>query len=453
MTHFDIAVIGAGSGNFLMNRSLSDQQFAVIEEDRFGGTCLNVGCIPTKMFVHAAEVAGQVRDAARFGVDATLDQVRWTDIRDRVFGRIDPNSASAHQHRENGENTTVFTGHATFTGDHSLSVTTTAGSEEVTADRIVVAAGARPTVPAEIAHVPHHTSDTIMRIDALPRSLTILGGGVVGTEFAHIFSGLGVEVSIVNRGTNLLRKIDTEICDRFTALAREQWRCHLGQGVARAEATETGVALVLADGTRVESEMLLVATGRVPKTDRLGLENTGIELHDDGRIRVDEFGRTTADDIWALGDVSSPHQLKHVANHEARTIARNLAHPEDLQAFDHRFVPAGIFTNPQIAAVGLTEDEARRAGHRVTVASHAYGDTAYGWALEDTTGICKVVADQETGLILGTHILGPDASTLIQPAIQAMSFGLTASEMARSQFWIHPAMTEVLENALLGLGR
>src|SRR3546814_408086 len=205
------------------------------------------------MFVHAAEGAGQVRDAARFGVDATLDQVRWTDIRDRVFGRIDPNSASAHQHRENGENTTVFTGHATFTGDHSLSVTTTAGSEEVTADRIVVAAGARPTVPAEIAHVPHHTSDTIMRIDALPRSLTILGGGVVGTEFAHIFSGLGVEVSIVNRGTNLLRKIDTEICDRFTALAREQWRCHLRQGAGRAEATAPGGALVPPDGPREET--------------------------------------------------------------------------------------------------------------------------------------------------------------------------------------------------------
>ncbi|MDT0202828.1 mycothione reductase [Nocardioides sp. AE5] len=456
MTHFDIAVIGAGSGNFLMNRALADKQFAVIEEGLFGGTCLNVGCIPTKMFVHAAEVADQVRDAARLGIDANLAGVRWGDIRDRVFDRIDPYSASARQARRDGPNTTVYAGHARFTGDHTLLVATDAGEEEVSADTIVIAAGARATVPPELADVPFHTSDTVMRIDALPRTATIIGGGFIAAEFAHILSGLGVEVTIVNRGPALLRRLDDDLRDAYTALAQEQWTVHLGRTVASATSLDDpdrsgAVALDLDDGTRVETDLLLVATGRVPNSDRLGLEATGIEVHPDGRIKVDERGRTSVDGVLALGDISSPYQLKHVANHEARTIAHNLANPDDQRSFDHRFVPSAVFTRPQIATVGLTEAAAREAGHDVVTSTRAYGDTAYGWALEDTTGLCKVIADRGTGLLLGAHVMGPDASTLIQPAIQALSFGLPAPEMARGQYWIHPAMAEVLENAVLGL--
>jgi mycothione reductase len=160
--------------------------------------------------------------------------------------------------------------------------------------------------------------------------------------------------------------------------------------------------------------------------------------------------------VWALGDVSSPHQLKHVANHEARVVAHNLVHPQDLRSFDHRYVPAAVFTHPQVATVGLTEAEARGHGHDVATKTQRYGDVAYGWALEDTTGLFKVVADRRTGRLLGAHAMGPHASSLIQPVIQALSFGgaagpLTAHELALGQYWIHPALTEVLENALLGL--
>ncbi|WP_067438762.1 mycothione reductase [Nocardioides jensenii] len=453
MARYDIAVIGAGSGNFLANRSLRDKQFAIIEENLFGGTCLNVGCIPTKMFVHTADVANWIRDAGRFGIDASLDGVRWADIRDRIFGRIDPNSAEARQGRVDGANTTVLEGHATFTGDHRLAVDLGDHVEEVTADQVVIAAGGRPVIPTEIAEsgVPFETSDTIMRIDELPRSLTIVGGGFIAAEFAHIFSALGVEVTLVVRGDALVRRTDAEISERFTALATKQWNVHLGRTVAAASYDDRVVTLELDDGSHVVSDLVLVATGRDPNTDRLGLDKTGIELHDDGRVVVDEFGRATVPGVWALGDISSPYQLKHVANHEARAIAHNLAHPDDLRAFDLRFVPSAIFSHPQMAGVGLTETEARAAGHDVVTSVRDYGDTAYGWAMEDTTGICKVVADRATGLLLGAHVMGPDASSLIQPAIQALSFGLPARDMARGQFWIHPAMSEVLENALLGL--
>ena len=158
--------------------------------------------------------------------------------------------------------------------------------------------------------------------------------------------------------------------------------------------------------------------------------------------------------MWALGDVSSPYQLKHVANHEERVVQANLLKgwdADDLESFDHRFVPAAVFTHPQIASVGMTEAQARKTGIDITVKSQAYGDVAYGWAMEDTTGFCKLIADKGSGKLLGCHIIGPQAPTVIQPVIQAMSFGLGVREMARGQYWIHPAMPEVLENALLGL--
>jgi mycothione reductase len=201
----------------------------------------------------------------------------------------------------------------------------------------------------------------------------------------------------------------------------------------------------------VRGDTLLVAAGRVPNGDRLDLARSGIPVHDDGRIVVDEQQRTPVDGIFALGDVSSEFQLKHVANHEARVVAHNLLHPADLRSSDHRFVPSAVFTHPQIASVGRTEAQCREAGIDVAVKIQSYGDIAYGWAMEDTTGICKILAERGTGRLLGAHVLGPHASTVIQPLIQAMSFGLGAREMATGQYWIHPALPEVIENALLGL--
>ncbi|HET6625443.1 MAG TPA: mycothione reductase, partial [Nocardioidaceae bacterium] len=170
-----------------------------------------------------------------------------------------------------------------------------------------------------------------------------------------------------------------------------------------------------------------------------------------GLVVVDDFQRTTAEGIWALGDVSNPYQLKHVSNAEARVVQHNLLHPDDLVRADHRFVPSAVFTSPQIASVGLTEREAAAQGVAFVSSRQAYGDTAYGWAMEDQTSFAKVLADPGTGLLLGAHLLGPQASNLIQPLIQAMSLGQTAHDVARGQYWIHPALAEVVENVLLGL--
>ena len=461
MADYDLIVIGSGSGNSLVTPDFRDKKVAVIERGIFGGTCLNVGCIPTKMFVYAADVATTIREASRYGIDATLDGVRWRGIRDRIFDRIDPISESGRDYRVTGPQTTAYLGHATFVGDRELEVEitnpggrhTVGERHRITGEQVVIATGSRATVPVAIAAsgVPFETSDTVMRMDELPHSMAIVGGGVIGAEFAHVFSALGVSVTQIQRGDRLLHRLDSEVGTLFTQQAQQQWDLRLNTEVTAASRTETGVRLELSRAGAVEVEVLLVATGRVPNSDGMGLEVAGVQVHPDGRVVVDEHGRTTATEVWALGDVSAPLQLKHLANHEARVVAHNLAHPDDLRSFVHTNVPAAVFSHPQVAMIGMTEEQAREAGYDVSVKVQRYGDTAYGWAMEDTTGVVKLVADRSTGLLLGAHLMGPHASTLIQPIIQAMAFGQGAHEVARDQFWIHPALAEVVENALLGL--
>jgi mycothione reductase len=449
MQHFSLAIIGSGSGNNLVPGDDAQGPVALIEVGAFGGTCLNRGCIPSKILVHTADVAVQARGASEFGIEAEVTGVNWPSIRDRTFSKIDRISAAGRIARAESDHVTLFEGRARFAGPHELIIDDRA---LITADRIVVATGSRPVIPPVIADagVEFWTSDTIMRIDALPASIVIVGGGPVAAEFAHIFSGLGVETHLVNRGDGLLTALDTDVSERFTALARGRWDVHLSAEITGVHRHDGGVTVVLDDGTKVTAELLLVAAGRRPNTDDLALELAGVKLRDDGRVQVDEYGRTTAAGIWSIGDASSPFQLKHVANAEARTLAHNLANPQDLRPYPHDWVPAAVFTDPEIASVGARLQDL--AGQRPFVqATRPYHDTAYGWALQDTSGFCRLYADPATGRLLGAHILGYQASLLIQPLIQAMSSGLSVADMARGQYWIHPALSEVVENALLML--
>jgi mycothione reductase len=449
--HYDLVIIGSGSGNSLAGPELDDLQIAVVEESTFGGTCLNVGCIPTKMYVYPADLAEQARHCARLGIDAQVTGVRWSDIRDRVFGRIDPISAAGREYRAHGTpNTALIEAHASFVDANTLALSTGA---RITAERVVIATGSRPVIPAvvTVSDAPYHTSDTVMRIDDLPGHIAILGGGYIAAEFAHVFAAFGTQTTVIARSSPLLRHLDLEIAGRFTELVKDRWDIRLDAGVSSIERSGDGVRLDLLDGSMVRADLLLVATGRVPNSDKLNLRAAGVDVHPDGRVVVDCFQRTSAANIWALGDVCSPHQLKHVSNHEARVVAHNLAHPDELREADHRFVPAAVFTHPQLASVGLTEEQAAATGAPFVTAVQEYGSTAYGWAMEDSTSVCKLIADPATGRLLGAHLMGEQAATLVQPLIQAMSFGLGVHEMARGQYWIHPALSEVVENALLAL--
>ena len=461
MPHYDLVIVGTGSGNSILDPRFKDWKTAIVEKGVFGGTCLNVGCIPTKMFVYAADVAATPSYSARFGVDEELTGVRWTDIRDRIFGRIDPIAAGGREYRtshEDNTNVDVYLGEGKFVGHKKMAIAYTDGSpaETITADRFVLAAGGRPVIPdvAGLAESGYLTSDTIMRLDELPKRLVILGSGFISAEFAHVFSALGVKVTVVARSGSLLRGEDEDISNRYTELAAKSYDVRLNRKAISVSRDADGVTLELEgpEGAEsVQADELLVAVGRMPNSDLLNLEATGVSIKDDGKIVVDEFQRTGVDGIFALGDISSPYELKHVANHEERVVQHNLRNPAEPVATDHRFVPHAVFGSPQIASVGLTEQEAFESGVSYVVSKQDYAGIAYGWAMEDTTGFLKVLADPSTGQLLGAHVIGPQAPTVIQPLIQAMSFGLDARTMARGQYWIHPAMPEIVENALLNL--
>ena len=447
-TEYELIIVGSGSGNAIPDY-LSDRKIAIVERGTFGGTCLNAGCIPSKMFVLPADVAFEAEHADRLGIDLRFHGADWPAIRDRIFARIDPISAGGRQYRAAGRsNIQLIEATARFVAERVLDV----DGERITAPNILVAAGSRPVVPpiAGLVETGFHTSDSIMRLDQLPARLGVIGGGYVAVEMGHVFAGLGAQVTIFNRSGGLLRAQDGEIAERFTAVfgARPNIDLHLDHVPNKVERRGDAIVVHCA-GEEVEVDELLVATGREPNSDLIDVDSGGLDCHHHGTIVVDEYMRTSVAGVFAVGDIANPHQLKHVANREAATAFWNIAHPDDMRPVDHKAVPAAVFSNPQVATVGLTEERAQEQGVDYVVGRRNYGDTAYGWALADETSFAKVLVDRRTGLVAGAHIIGPQAATLIQPLIQAMEFDQPARELAEMPYWIHPALTEVVENAVL----
>ncbi len=443
---YDLIIIGSGSGNSIPG-FLADWKIAIVERSTFGGTCLNVGCIPSKMFVMPADVAVTAGSSDRLGVDVRFHGADWAAIRDRVFGRIEPIAEGGREYRAVGSpNMTLIEGTARFVGDRTLDVE----GRVVTAPHVLVAAGSRPVVPPipGLVETGFHTSDSIMRLDTLPERLGIIGGGYIATEMGHVFSALGSRVTLINRSNTLLRDHDAEVARRFTEVFGQRVDLRLGHVPTHVERRD-GAIVIRSGGEEIEVDELLVATGREPNSDLLDVEAGGVTCHHHGTVVVDEHLRTATEGVWAIGDIANQYQLKHVANREAQVAFWNIAHPDELRTIDHRAVPAAVFSNPQVAAVGLTQAEADADGIDYVVGRRDFGGTAYGWALVDETSFCKVLVERASGRLVGAHIIGPQAATLIQPLVQAMQFGQTAEEVARTPYWIHPALTEVVENALI----
>lgn len=452
MADYDLVIVGAGSGNTIPDETLADWKIAIVEGDRFGGTCLNRGCIPSKMLVHTADVAETVRHAGRFGLHANLGGVDWPAIRDRVFGRIDPlHQAAVAYRRSNGID--VYSAQARFVAPRVLDV----GGEIVSGERFVVAAGSRPVIPPlpGLESVDYHTSDTIMRLERLPASMVVIGGGYIAAEMSHIFGALGVTVTIIGRGPTLLERLDDDISARFTERYRDRFDLRLGTTVRAVAPDRNGVAVDVASdgrGDRVSAEVLLVAVGRTPNTDRIDALAGGLVLDGHGHVVTDDSYATDVPNVWALGDITNHFQLKHMANAEARLVRFNLTHADRPKRIPFDIVPAAVFADPQVATVGATERHLRTDGRSYLAACSDYAAAAYGWALEDTSSFVKVLADPATRLVLGAHVIGPQASTLIQPLVQSMCLGNTVDELATGVLYIHPALSEVVEQALLALG-
>ncbi len=454
---FDVIVVGSGSGNSIPPE-LAGRTIALVERDPvFGGTCLNRGCIPSKMFVLPADLAADAAASARLGVDVRFHGADWPAIRDRVFGRIDAISQGGRDYRANGtDGLTLIEGTARFVGERVFDVELNDGGvRRITAPNVLLAVGSRPMLPdvQGLAESGFHTSDSIMRLDRFPERLGVIGGGFIAAEMGHVFAAFGSRVTLFNRSMSMLSHHDRDIATRFTELFGQHVDLRLGRVPEWVE--RRGDEIVLHD-PRVEPvtvDALLVATGRLPNSDLVDAAAGGVAIDEGGVIVVDEQMRTSAAGVWAVGDVANQWQLKHVANAESRVafwnIACALGSGGSPHTIDYSAVPSAVFSHPQVATVGLTEQEAVAAGLDVVIGRRDYGGTAYGWALVDDTSFAKVIVERASGRIVGGHVLGPQAATLIQPLVGAIQFGLSAEQLARGQYWIHPALTEVIENALL----
>jgi mycothione reductase len=448
MQSFDLIVIGSGSGlDVSLEAADRGLSVAVVEHGPFGGTCLNRGCIPSKMLIHSADVMETIRRADLFGITAQVSAVDWDAIVKRVVSTIDDDAQDIEEGNRQQPNTTLFKGTGRFVGHKVLEV----GNERIAAETIVIAAGTRPRIPdiEGLTDVPFITSDEALRLPKQPRRLVIVGGGYIAAEMAHFFGALGTEVIIVHRGPRLLRLEDEDVSARFTEVYQRRFAVLLNSVVRRGSRDGEEIVLeVASDGQKrtLNADALLLAVGRVPNTDLLDVTQTGVVLDERGFIKVDEHLETDVPGVWALGDIVGRYLLKHSANLEAEHVAHNIFNPENRMPIDYHAMPHAIFASPQVASVGLTERQASEQGLPYVASTYRYYDTAYGSSIEDRDGFVKAVAHRETGEILGCHIIGSEASILIQEVANAVRMRLTTDAIIQS-IYVHPALPEVVQRA------
>ena len=453
MNKFDLIVIGSGSGLEISSEAAGrGMSVAVVEEGPFGGTCLNRGCIPSKMLIHCADVMETIQRSELFGIKARVESIDWQHIIRRAFDEVDEEARGIEEGNRQSPNITVFKGTGRFVGSKTLEV----NGEQINAETIVIAAGTRPSVPdiPGLADVPYITSDEALRLPQQPRRLAIAGGGYIAAEMAHFFGALGTEVTLIHRRQLLLREEDEDVSRRFTEVYQRKFNMLLGAQVSRAGSRGNEIALEVAmngDTVEVVADALLMATGRMPNTDLLHVAATGVETDGRGFIKTDEYLETGVTGIWAVGDIVGKYLLKHSANLEAGYAANNIFNPDRKVPVDYWAMPHAIFASPQVAGVGLTEQEAERTGADYVAATYDYHNTAYGSSIEDRDGFVKVLADLETGAIIGGHIIGTDASILIQEVVNPMRMGLSTDAITQS-IYVHPALPEVVQRAFGELG-
>lgn len=443
MKTYDVIVIGTGAANIVTDAALAQGlRVAIVERGRFGGTCLNRGCIPTKVMVTAASRIRDIRESSRIGICADHVRLDWALLSRRVWKKIGE-SAAIETYYGKFPNADLYRGTAAFSGAHEITVSLNdGGSATLCGEKIIVATGARTNVPRlpGLEEAGYVTSETFFG-PAYPKapyeSLLLLGGGPIGCEFAHIFDAAGTKVTLIQHNVRLLPKEEPAISKHILDASR-RYGIDVLCNQEPLSVTRRGKKKILTCRDRTTgalheaaAEEIFVASGIRPTTDELHLERADIRTDRRGFIETNEFLETTAAGIWALGDVNGRAPFRHKANYEAEILAHNLFSqhtPETWRWADYEAVPAVTYTAPEAAHVGMTESDARQKGFDVKVAIHRYSETAKGYALgyepgAADDGFLRLVVDRGTRTILGAHIVGPEASILIQPFVNALMGG------------------------------
>jgi mycothione reductase len=445
---FDAIVIGAGSGliisAYAAERGL---KVAVVEQGAFGGTCLNRGCVPSKMLIRSADVMDEINRAQLLGIKAKVEGIDWKAIIKRVSETVDTEAKEIEQGNREAKNVTVYKTTAKFVGKKKLKV----GKDVITADKIFICAGTRPSIPQipGLDKVNYITSDEALRLPKQPASLVIIGGGYIAAELAHFFGSMGTKVTVLQRSGWLVTAEDSEIAQAFTRVFAKKHNVILNATTKRVFKQGKNIAVEYSVGKQkriVAGEQLLVATGRIPNTDILDVAKTGVLTYKPGFITTNEFMETNVPGIWAIGDIAGVYLFKHSANLEASFAVENALNPKQKHRVPYDAMPHAVFSSPQIAGVGMTEEELKEKKIPYVVGRYRHYDTAYGKSIEDKDGFVKVLADPKTKAILGCHILGSDASILIHEVVVAMKGKLGVNGILHA-IHVHPALPEVVQRA------
>ena len=450
MERFDVLVIGTGSGMIVASTAVENGfKTAVVDSGPMGGTCLNKGCVPSKMLIYPSDVVAIINEAQALGVHGTVTSVDFKNIMDRMHKLVNEDSGSqAHAVRET-PNLKWFNQPGEFISDYTMQI----GEDTVRAEMVFIVSGARPGIPkfTGIEKVDYLTSDTVLNLETPPKSIIIVGGGYIGAEYGHFFSGIGMKTTVIQRPVRIVPDEEPEISELLKKELEKRMEIQVGFEVVEVK-QEGGVKTVVAknreDGSlrEFQAEALMIATGRVPNSDILKPEKTGVKLDENGFIKVNEFLETSKKHIWAFGDAIGREMFKHVANFEAGIAWHNAVHDHKVE-MDYSAAPHAVFAHPQVASVGLKEAEARQQGYGFLIGVAHYRDTAMGGAMGEPEGFVKVLVEKETGKILGGHIIGPEASSLIQEIVNAMTADDKSYAAIVRSMHIHPALSEVVQQA------
>ncbi|MDP4540984.1 glutathione-disulfide reductase [Qipengyuania sp. DY56-A-20] len=440
---YDLFTIGAGSGGVRASRvaAAHGAKVAIAEEHRVGGTCVIRGCVPKKMLVYGAHFAEDLEDCQRFGWEIEGKRFNWKTLRDNVLDDVARLEGAYTDTLENHD-VTIFKQRAEITGPHEI---TLASGRVVTANHILIATGARPRMP-ECQGAEHAiSSNEAFHLDELPKKIIIAGGGYIANEFAGIFNEFGCDVHIVNRGDRLLRSYDEAVRDRLLQISTTKgitFRFNTTFEYIK-PCDEGGFYVKLSDGEEEKADLVMFAVGRIPNTEGLGLDKAGVELGEGGEIVVDRFSKTNVDHIYAVGDVTDRVQLTPVAIREGQAFADTVFGGHDPVAVDHSCIPSAVFSHPPIAAVGMTEGEAKNRLGSVKVYLSDFRPMKNVLAGRNERSLIKMVCDGDSGKIVGIHMIAPDAPEMMQAAAIAVKAGLTKADFDATTA-IHPTMAEEL---------
>lgn len=454
MENFDLIVIGSGAGiNIVSAAASSGMKVALVESGPLGGTCLNRGCIPSKMWTYPADVIRGIEDAARVGVHAKLEKADFEEVRRRTWDLVLADRHNMAEALSDDPNVRLFPASCRFVGDRALQV----HGQHIRAPKVVISAGSRSYVPdiPGLAEVPYQTSETIFEIKSLPKSIIFLGGGYKSCEFAHFFSAFGVPSTIIQRNQRLVPEEEPEISFVVRKKLGEHVRIFTSQYVTGVRRSGNGVQVVRKDaatGEEVteEAEMLVLGTGARGNADILNVQAAGVQASEMGYVEVNEYLETTAPGVWALGDITGRHLFRHTANYESQVVWYNMTSGQRTPVDEHA-IPHAVYTYPTVGSVGLTEEMARKVGYKVLVGFNRYANVAKGNAMADDHGLLKVVVEKGTRRIIGAHIVGKEADLLVQQIVYLMNSGdQTYLPMGHSQV-IHPALSEAVAGAFARL--